>query len=185
MIKFVYNLQMKIFIPVLLSLIIVSCYKSEEILYIRAFYIMGSEFQYKLYCKHKSTCEKAVSESQKKLNHIDYLFSNYRDDSVLYKVNSNAAKAPIAVPAEFLGLTEESIRYSELTMGSFDISIGKLFELWKKSSSVNKLPDKSQIDRALECTGYKKIIIDKVNSTVSFDSQCLELGTHNVKSPDI
>jgi len=60
-------------------------------------------------------------------------------------------------------------------MGSFDISVGKLFELWKKSSSLNKLPDKSQIDRALECTGYKKIIIDRGNNTVSFDSKCLEL----------
>ncbi len=166
---------MKIFIPVLLSLLIFSCYKSDEILFVRAFYIMGSEFQYKLFCKKKSTCEKAVSESQKKLNHIDYLFSNYRDDSVLYKVNSNAAKAPVAIPQEFLQLTEKSIYYSEITMGSFDISVGKLFELWEKSSSLNKLPDKSQIDRALECTGYKKIIIDRGNNTVSFNSKCLEL----------
>ena len=40
---------------------------------------------------------------------------------------------------------------------------------------LHQLPDKSQIEAALKCTGYKKILLDKGNNTVSFDSDCLEL----------
>ena len=94
---------------------------------------MGSEFQYKLYCKNKAVCEKAVMESQERLNRIDFVFSNYREDSVLTNVNKNAFKHPVTVPAEFVVLTEQAINYSELTGGAFDITVGKLFGLWKAS----------------------------------------------------
>lgn len=171
---------MKSFIHVLFPLFLfswlsASCYGPDEIFYVRTFYIMGSEFEYKLYCKKKSTCEKTVSESQKKLKHIDYLFSNYRDDSVLFKVNQSAGKGPVEVPEEFFRLTELSINYSELTEGSFDISVGRVFELWKNSAKSNKLPEKEQIWNALKCTGYEKIVLDGKKRTVSFDSDCLEL----------
>lgn len=166
---------MKIFLPLLLILLTISCYQHNEILHVRTFFIMGSEFEYKLYCNNKSRCEKAVRESQERLNEIDYLFSNYREDSVLAGVNRNAATGPVTVPTEFIYLTQQSIDYSELTKGAFDISVGKLFELWKKSSKTNQVPEKSQIESALKCTGYKKIRLNKVNNTVSFDSDCLEL----------
>jgi len=166
---------MKIFLPFLFLLLTVSCYKPTEILYVRTFYIMGSEFQYKLYCKNKSICEKAVRESQEKLNQIDFIFSNYREDSVLTKVNLNAAISAVTVPAEFIDLTEQSIYYSEFTNGAFDITVGKLYGLWKKSSAVNQVPEKSQIESALKCTGYKNIQLDMEKNTVSFNSNCLEL----------
>jgi len=166
---------MKVFVSILFIFLIFSCYKPTEILHVRAFYIMGSEFQYKLYCKNKSICEKAVRESQERLNQIDFIFSNYREDSVLTKVNLNASIAPVTVPAEFVNLTEQSIYYSEFTSGSFDITIGKLYGLWKKSASTNQVPENSQIEAALKCTGYKKILLDKEKNTVSFNSNCLEL----------
>ncbi len=166
---------MKIFLPLLLILLTVSCYQHAEILHVRAFYIMGSEFQYKLYCRNKAICEKAVRESQERLNRIDYIFSNYRDDSVLAGVNKNASTSAVTVPAEFIALTEQSIKYSELTGGAFDITVGILYELWKKSSKANQVPQKSQIESALKCTGYKKIRLDKKENTIFFDSKCLEL----------
>lgn len=166
---------MKIFLPLLLILLTISCYQHNEILHVRTFFIMGSEFEYKLYCRNKAICEKVVRESQERLNEIDYLFSNYREDSVLTDVNKNASTSAVTVPPEFISLTEQSIKYSELTGGAFDISVGKLFEIWKKSSKTNKVPEKSQIESALKCTGYKKIRLNKVNNTVSFDSDCLEL----------
>ena len=166
---------MKIFLPFLLLFLTLSCYQHTEILHIRTFFIMGSEFEYKLYCKNKSICEKAVRESQERLNQIDYVFSNYREDSVLTAVNNNAGRSALDVPTEFIDLTEQSINYSEMTDGAFDITVGKLYELWKIGSKENLLPDKSKIESALKCTGYEKIQVDRKNSTVSFNSDCLEL----------
>ena len=92
---------MKIFLPFLILFLTLSCYQHTEILHIRTFFIMGSEFEYKLYCKNKSICEKVVRESQERLNQIDYVFSNYREDSVLAAVNNKAGRSAVSVPAEF------------------------------------------------------------------------------------
>lgn len=166
---------MKKIVPLLLLLLIISCYQHTEILHVRAFFIMGSEFQYKLYCNNKPICEKAVRESQERLKQIDSVFSNYREDSILTEVNNNASVSPVKVPAEFIDLAKKSIEFSKLTDGAFDITVGNLYELWKSSSKENLLPGKSQIESALKCTGYKKIEIDSVNNTVAFNSNCLEL----------
>jgi len=136
---------------------------------------MGSKFDYKLYCKSKSICDNAVSDAQKRLNEIDIIFSNYRDDSVLSSVNSRAGKEPVKVPEEFIKLTSSSIKYSKITDGAFDITVGYLFNLWKKRAEENMMPTDDEISKALKCTGYQNIVIDKENSTVYFKSDCLKL----------
>lgn len=152
-----------------------SCIKQTENLYERSFYIMGSKFSYKLYCKSRNICNDAVVESQRRLRDIDYIFSNYRDDSVLSRVNSKAGIKPVKVPQEFIDLTSSSIKYSKLTDGAFDISVGYLFDIWKARAKKDSLPTYEQISDALRCTGYEKIEINKAENTVFFKSDCLRL----------
>lgn len=149
--------------------------KQTESLYERSFYIMGSKFSYKLYCKSRNICNDAVVESQKRLRDIDYIFSNYRDDSVLSRVNSKAGIEPVKVPQEFIDLTSSSIKYSKQTDGTFDISVGYLFDIWKARSKKDSLPTYEQISDALRCTGYEKIEVNKEENTVFFKSDCLKL----------
>ncbi len=151
-----------------------SCIKqTESLLYERSFYNMGSKFSYKLYCKNRYICSDAVTESQKRLRDIDYIFSNYRDDSVLSRVNSKAGIKPVKVPQEFIDLTSSSVKYSKLTDGAFDISVGYLFDIWK--AKRDGLLTYEQISDALRCTGYEKIEINKAENTVFFKSDCLKL----------
>ncbi|MGI9533668.1 MAG: FAD:protein FMN transferase [Thermodesulfobacteriota bacterium] len=136
---------------------------------------MGSKFDYKFYCKKRRNCDNAILEAQKRLNEIDYIFSNYRDDSILSTVNSKAGTEPVKVPEEFIKLTNSSIEYSKMSNGAFDISVGYLFNLWKKSAKNDTLPSEDQISNALKCTGYEKIVIDDTKNTVYFKSDCLKL----------
>ncbi len=153
----------------------ISCTGQPESLYERSFYIMGSKFAYKLYCKNKNVCSDAVAESQKRLREIDYIFSNYRDDSVLSRVNSMAGTKPVKVPKEFIDLTNSSIEHSRMTGGAFDISVGYLFDIWKAAVKRGSIPSDEQVSDALRCTGYEKIEVNKTESTVFFKSSCLRL----------
>ncbi len=160
-------------LSLLFLLLIVSCSQNENSLYQRAFYTMGSSLEIMLYTENEELFYKITDESIERANKIDHLFSNYKDDSVLAKVNKDAGKTPITVPAEFIDLAQASISYSQKTGGTFDISVGNIFELWKLSGKKKSLPSENEINLALQCTGYKNIKLD--GDKISFIKNCIEL----------
>lgn len=159
----------------LLILFFCSCSHGTENLYERSFYSMGSTVELKFYSPSEELFHRIVDACVERTKEIDWLFSNYRDDSILAQVNRNAGVAPVSVPGEFLRLVRTSIRYSELTEGAFDITIGTLFELWRAETKAGRLPARSRIRDALGCTGFQKIKIDEVKSQVLLDGDCVRL----------
>ncbi len=159
----------------LLILFFCSCSHGTENLYERSFYSMGSTVELKFYSPSEELFHRIVDACVERTREIDWLFSNYRDDSILAQVNRNAGVVPVSVPGEFLRLVRTSIRYSELTEGAFDITIGTLFELWRAETKAGRLPARSRIRDALGCTGFQKIKIDEVKSQVLLDGDCVRL----------
>lgn len=158
-----------------LVLLFCSCSQGTENLYERSFYSMGSTVELKFYSPSEELFHRVVDACVERTKEIDRLFSNYRDDSVLAEVNRNAGVGPVSVPGEFLRLVRTSIRYSELTEGAFDITIGSLFELWRAETRAGRLPARSRIRDALGCTGFRKIKIDEVKSQVFLEGGCVRL----------
>ena len=159
----------------LLVLLFCSCSHGTGNLYERSFYSMGSTMELKFYSPSEELFHRVVDACVERTKEIDRLFSNYRDDSVLAEVNRNAGVGPVSVPGEFLRLVRTSIRYSELTEGAFDITIGSLFELWRAETRAGRLPARSRIRDALGCTGFRKIKIDEIKSQVFLEGDCVRL----------
>ena len=134
---------------------------------------MGSSLEITLYTDSEKLFYKITDESLERAKEIDHLFSNYKDDSVLAEVNSNAGKTAVSVPNEFIELTQTAINYSKKTDGSFDITVGNLFELWKINGEKGALPSQDELKSALECTGYQNIKLESNN--VSFTKDCISL----------
>ncbi len=159
----------------LLVLLFCSCSHGTENLYERSFHSMGSTIELKLYSPSEELFHRVVDACVERTKEIDRLFSNYRDDSVLAEVNESAGVRPVPVPEEFLRLVRTSIRYSELTDGAFDITIGSLFKLWQAETEAGRLPSQSRIRDALECTGFRKIKMDEARSRIFFGGKCVQL----------
>lgn len=96
----------------------------------------------------KSLCEK-----------YDTLLSRENPDSEITKINEGAG-APVTVSAETAALIKDSLAYSELSGGLFDISIGTVLDLWDFKSEAHIVPDEQQIKEALSHVGYKNIQVD-------------------------
>ncbi len=159
----------------LLVLLFCSCSYGTEHLYERSFHSMGSTIELKLYSPSEELFHRVVDACVERTKEIDRLFSNYRDDSVLAEVNRNAGIRPVSVPEEFLRLVRTSIRYSELTDGAFDITIGSLFKLWQAETEAGRLPSQSRIRDALGCTGFRRIKVDEAKSQIFLDGDCVRL----------
>ena len=159
----------------LLVLLFCSCSHNTEHLYERSFHSMGSTIELKLYSPNEELFHRVVDACVERTKEIDRLFSNYRDDSVLAEVNGSAGVRAVSVPEEFLRLVRISIRYSELTDGAFDITIGSLFKLWQTETEAERLPAQSRIRDALGCTGFQKIKMDEARSWIFFEGKCIQL----------
>ena len=119
---------------------------------------------------------RALQLAREELKRMDKLVSTYRSDSELARVNRFAWQKPVRVSPEVFELLEKAQMYSGLSGGAFDITVTPLIKLWKKAGKENRLPDKSEIERAKKYVGYEKVILDKKSRTVRFAPKGVELN---------
>lgn len=106
------------------------------------------------------------------------MFSATNPQSDIYKLNHSQGNS-VNVNPETIALISDSIKYSELTSGKYDITIYSDSMLWDFHSPDNQIPDDSLIKESLNHINYKYILIDNNNSCVTLsDSECkIDLGS--------
>ncbi len=146
-----------------------------EVFVERAFFVMGTIIEFRLYCENKESCDKAILDAYSEVKRLDGIFSNYRNDSVLSRVNSYAGDGRISVPDEFIELTRIAIFFSGLTGGAFDITVGRAMEIWSASREKNSMPNTKDIYRAKDCMGFEKIKLYPEEKQIELSSPCVSL----------
>lgn len=160
----------------ILSLLLSITLTPKPVLVERAFYVMGTVIEFKLYCRNKEFCNEAIFEAYSEVKRLDDMLSNYKSDSNLAQVNSYAGKGRIKVPSEFIELTERAVYFSNLTDGAFDITVGELVDLWRNSQQKDDMPDEKVIKRTVsECVGSKKISLYTREKEIELKSSCLSI----------
>lgn len=125
------------------------------------FFIMGTTAHIKLWADDRKVGEKVLIKAVDKIRKLDHIFSYYKPDSELSKINKLAGIRPVEISAEMYYLLEQAIKYGKLTEGAFDITIVPLIELWQKASTEGKLPSAEEILKAKELVNYEYIILSK------------------------
>lgn len=100
--------------------------------------------------------EKIIEECFKTCKYYDSLFNKNLENSDIDKINQYK-KAKVS--DETIKIIKESIKYSKMTDGLFDITIGPLVELWDIKNNKGTIPSAQQIDQALKHVDYKQIKI--------------------------
>ena len=135
--------------------------EQELTLFKKAALSMGTLFEVSAYVADKYKAEKAFNDVFKEINRLDYLMSNYKEESELSKVNKNAASEPTTCDNELAYVIEQSLQYSDITDGAFDITIGPLMKKWGFFKEQGRIPGKEELKSALESVSYKNIIIEE------------------------
>jgi len=108
----------------------------------------------------------AIEESIKRLNEINKMASANDSSSDISKINAAAGATPVAVHPEIVKMVQESIEYSKLTDGAFDITIGPLINLWGIGTENERVPSDDEIKANLPLIGYDKIKVDESANTI-------------------
>lgn len=145
-------------------LILSSCARYEFYQEIR-YELLGTFAEIKVWGDNRENLKLAVDESFKEIKRIHHLFSIYDKNSPVYKLNLTGRAR---LPEEVINLIKESIKYSELTNGAFDITVYPLVKLWKEAKRKGKMPTDEEVKSLLKKIGYQKIKIAK-DRTVSLE----------------
>jgi thiamine biosynthesis lipoprotein len=140
--------------------------------------VMGTFARVVVVAKDTKTAQKCIEAAFSEIDNVNNLMSDYKNDSEIGLVNSNAAEHPVRVGESTFEVLQRSIEFSKLTGGAFDITVGPSVDLFRAAKETHIAPTQEQIDNAKTKVGYEKLILDPKNRTVKFavEGMRLDLG---------
>jgi thiamine biosynthesis lipoprotein len=106
--------------------------------------------------------ERLIADSLREVARLEHVFSLYRPDSALVRLNRDGRLDD--PPADLLRLLAQSARFSQLTDGAFDPTVQPLWDLYARHFSRPDAdpggPPHAAIAAALRRVGYRNIALD-------------------------
>ncbi len=102
-------------------------------------------------------------------------FSTKIPESDISRINAAGGKA-VEVHADTVELIRKGIFYSKLSNGKFDITIGKLANLWDFQAKTPAVPNREKIADAVSSIGYQDIAIKGNKVSLANPDTALDLG---------
>jgi thiamine biosynthesis lipoprotein len=130
--------------------------------------------------EERKALESAIDAAFLEIGRVEGVFSVYKSDSEISRVNKLKRGEKMVLSDEAFSLLEKSIDMSDKTDGAFDITVRPLVELWGFGKGDMKVPSQADIETAIKKVGYKKIYLDPGDRSVSFlgDGMSLDLGAN-------
>jgi FAD:protein FMN transferase len=120
------------------------------------FKAMGTPCEIQLYAKTYQLAEQTSQRVVADVRRLEAVYSRYRNDSFLTKINQAAAEGgSIAVDSETASLLNYAATCYAESDGLFDITSGILRQAWSFQHPV--LPDETHIQALLEKVGWDKV----------------------------
>lgn len=122
--------------------------------------------------------DEAIEAAFKRIDEIEQMASTSIETSDISKINLAAGKEYVKVHPEVVKMLSTAIKYSELSGGAFDITVGPLIKLWGIGTENERVPADSEIQRVLSLVGYKNISINKAENSVKLlqEGMAIDLG---------
>ena len=113
--------------------------------------------------KTRAAFDAALTE----IKRIEALMTTWKPDSEVSKINAAAGKSAVVVGDETFAVIKESVRTSEISEGTFDITFHTLHGLWKFDEDIDPHPptDK-EIKKRLAFLGWRNIKLDAAQKSV-------------------
>lgn len=104
-------------------------------------------------------CFQKISDIEKKMS-VDLA------ESQASRINSKAGVAPVQVSQDTYDVICAGKKYSKMTSGDFDITVGPLVRLWGINKPDPKIPAEKDIQAKLKLINYKNIDLNDENRSV-------------------
>jgi thiamine biosynthesis lipoprotein len=173
--------KFRIKLLLILFLVLVACSDTNQLKpypFVYTEMIMGTSFTIKV-TKLSETIKIEALKNQIKhlLDKLNDDLSTYEPKSALSLFNQTLSSDWQIIPNSLLTVLVEAQRISKLSTGAFDISVGKLVNLWGFGIEPMSftIPDENILKEILATTGYQHLLIDKLTSRIKKHQPALYL----------
>ncbi len=121
-----------------------------------------------------SEADRAISCAFAEVYKIEHLMSCTEEGSEVTRLNKNGSLPNAS--SDLQHVVTKSVGYSELTGGSFDITVLPVINLWSTRMRAGAPPTDDEINETLELVNYKNITIGNSSIAFSRGSMGITLG---------
>lgn len=141
---------------------------------------LGAGAELRLYHPDKHFARSLIEKSLGEVERLEKIFSLYRDDSLLVKLNRNGRLSN--PPSDLLAVLSTSRSLNRLTRGSFDPTIQPLWQAYAQHFSRHPdstaAPDRTLLDKALDSVGFRHVAFD--NRSITFSRPGMALSFNGI-----
>ncbi|MGD9853558.1 MAG: FAD:protein FMN transferase [Planctomycetaceae bacterium] len=129
-----------------------------------------------VYAGEEPTANQAAQAAYARIKQIDRMLSHYDPDSELSAVCRDAvAGRPVSVSRELFTVLSHAARVSRRSDGAFDVTVGPLMDLWRRSRKDRQLPVAADVETARRLVGYEQVQLDSLTQTVTLGQAGMRL----------
>lgn len=139
---------------------------------------MGTLFSITLYAADEANARSAARAAFRRVAELDSIMSDYDATSELMQLREKAVGQPISISLDLFDVLQRAQKFSELTDGALDVTVGPYVHLWRMARKKKVLPTPEEIAQARAAVGYRKIKLDAPRQTLTFlaPNMRLDLG---------
>jgi len=149
----------------------------DEKIHKRILRLMGNRFEISAVAKDEDWAQHGIEKGVGEIQRLEKLLTTFSDDSQTQLINANAGIRPVVVEKEVFDLISRSIRISELTQGSFDLTYGSIDKsLWNFDLSMKSLPSSAVAKDMVRLVNYRNIILNDHEGSVFLKEKGMRIG---------
>jgi len=137
---------------------------------------MGTILEITLFAPATPSARETLDELFALASQLDASLTLYDPHSELARLNRSAGHGAIPVDPELARILEASVRYSQLTHGAFDVTVGPLVALWTHAGQAGVLPSAAELTRARTLVNASQIRIAGSEVTLAHEGVSVDLG---------
>src|SRR5262249_49745644 len=109
---------------------------------------MGTLFHISLYATNSTSGQSAAQAAFRRIADLDNIMSDSQPDSDLMRLCDQPFGKPVPISADLFAVMDEAQRFSDLSHGAFDITIGLCVRLWRFARKRKVLPTPAELATA-------------------------------------
>jgi thiamine biosynthesis lipoprotein len=139
---------------------------------------MGTQFRIVLYAADEAAAKRASQAAFRRVAELNGIMSDYLPESELMRLCKRAGGPAVAVSSDLFAILARAAEISRITDGNFDVTVGPVVRLWRRSRRSQLLPDEKELAAAKALVDYRLVTLDPVGRTVRLakPGMMLDLG---------
>lgn len=137
-------------------------------------YGMNTDITYRVFSDEP---EELIQLAKQELIRLENQLSRFIPGSEICRINQAAGKGTVEISMETFQILSVATTLAEITQGYFDVTIGRLVELWDYKHS-HDIPDRANIIETLHAVNYRDLLLNshELTAGLSKEGQIIDLG---------